>query len=173
MQTSIRYVWDNSKWGGMHPVDGSRFYIKYRYAPKHSNFNYDFHCLTIDFRDYKRFDISSFGFRLFAGKYWGDSPYKFKLGGAPWITSSQNRPQYIYDSNEHYFSEFVHPIRGTNLGSRIGSNVMLMNFEYRLPMLLYYFPTIQWLGQINGVFFSDIGVVWNDDFPDFNIDFNE
>ena len=172
LQTSIRYVWDNSKWGGMHPVDGSRFYIKYRYAPKHSNFNYDFHCFTIDFRDYKRFDISSFGFRLFAGKYWGDSPYKFKLGGAPWITSSQNRPQYIYDSNEHYFSEFVHPIRGTNLGSRIGSNVMLMNFEYRLPMLLYYFPTIQWLGQINGVFFSDIGVVWNDDFPDFNSSYN-
>ena len=171
-QTSIRYVWDNSKWGGMHPVDGSRFYIKYRYAPKHSNFNYDFHCLTIDFRDYKKFNISSFGFRLFAGKYWGDSPYKFKLGGAPWITSSQNRPQYIYDSNEHYFSEFVHPIRGTNLASRIGSKVMLMNFEYRLPMLLYYFPAIQWLGQINGVFFSDIGVVWNDDFPDFNSSYN-
>ena len=167
-QTSIQYVWDNSKWGGLHPVDGSRFYTKYRFAPKHSNFNYDFHCLTIDFRDYKKFDLSSSGFRLFAGKYWGNSPYKFKLGGAPWIASSQNRPQYVYDSNEHYFSEYVYPIRGTNLGSRLGSHVMLMNFEYRLPMLMYYFPTIQWLGQINGVFFTDIGVVWDDAFPDFN-----
>ena len=167
-QMSAQYVWDNSQWGGLHPVNGSRFYVKYRFAPKHSNFNYDFHCLTVDFRDYKRFDLSSFGFRLFAGKYWGDSPYKFKLGGAPWIASSQNRPQYIYDSNEHYFSEYVYPIRGTNLGARLGSHVMLMNFEYRLPMLLYYFPAIQWLGQINGVFFTDLGVVWNDDFPDFN-----
>ena len=167
-QTSIKYVWDNSKWGGFHPVDGSRFYANYRFAPKHSTFNYDFHCLTFDFRDYKRFDLSSLGFRLFAGKYWGDSPYKFKLGGAPWIASSQNRPQYIYDSNEHYFSEYVYPIRGTNLGSMLGSHVMLMNFEHRLPMLMYYFPTIQWLGQINGVFFTDIGVVWDDDFPDFN-----
>ena len=35
-------------------------------------------------------------------------------------------------------------------------------------MLLYYFPTIKWLGQLNGVFFTDIGVAWNDVFPDFN-----
>ena len=43
-----------------------------------------------------------------------------------------------------------------------------MNLEYRLPMLMYYLPAIQWLGQINGVFFTDIGAVWDDDFPDFN-----
>ena len=47
---------------------------------------------------------------------------------------------------------------------------MLFNLEYRLPMLLYYFPTIKWLGQLNGVFFTDIGIAWNDDFPDFNSD---
>ena len=36
-------------------------------------------------------------------------------------------------------------------------------------MLLYYLPTIKWLGQLNGVIFSDIGVTWNkDNFPNFN-----
>jgi len=32
---------------------------------------------------------------------------------------------------------------------------------------MYYFPTIQYLGQIFGVFFIDMGVAWNDDFPKF------
>lgn len=167
-QASLGYVWDNSKWGGLHPIDGSRFYTKYRFSPKHSDFNYDFHCLTLDFRKYNRFQISSLGMRFFAGKFWGNSPYKFKLGGAPWIASSENRPQYNYDSEEHYFSEYVYPIRGKSLGSMWGSNVLLMNLEYRLPMLLYYLPTIQWLGQINGVFFTDLGTVWNENIPDFN-----
>ena len=167
-QGSLGYVWDNSKWGGLHPVDGTRFYTKYRFSPKHSDFSYDFHCLTLDFRKYNKFQISSIGIRLFGGKFWGDSPYKFKLGGAPWIASSENRPQYTYDSEEHYFSEYVYPIRGKSLGSMLGSNVILMNLEYRLPMLLYYLPTIQWLGQINGVIFTDLGAVWDDSVPDFN-----
>ena len=60
-------------------------------------------------------------------------------------------------------------MRGARYGERYGTNVLLMNFEYRLPMLLYYLPTIKWLGQLNGVVFSDIGVIWNqDDFPNFN-----
>ena len=33
-------------------------------------------------------------------------------------------------------------------------------------MLMYYLPTIKWLGQINGVFFTDIGVTWDNRFPD-------
>ena len=45
---------------------------------------------------------------------------------------------------------------------------MLANFELRLPFLIYYFPTIRYLGQINGVFFTDIGVAWNSEYPHFS-----
>ena len=38
---------------------------------------------------------------------------------------------------------------------------MLYNFELRLPFLIYYFPAIQFLGQINGAIFCDIGTTWN------------
>ena len=72
------------------------------------------------------------------------------------------------DQFKQYFNEYVYPIRGTNLGSRLGSNVLLINLEYRLPMLMYYLPSIKWLGQINGVFFTDIGVAWDEDMPGFN-----
>ena len=40
--------------------------------------------------------------------------------------------------------------------------------ELRLPFLIYYFPTIQYLGQIFGVIFIDMGVVWDEKFPKFN-----
>ena len=59
------------------------------------------------------------------------------------------------------------PLRGAQISNKLGNNVILMNFEFRLPFLIYYFPTIKYLGQINGVLFSDIGVTWNDKYPDF------
>ena len=40
-----------------------------------------------------------------------------------------------------------------------------MNTEIRLPFLMYYFPAIGFLGKINGVVFSDLAVVWDEDFP--------
>ena len=86
------------------------------------------------------------------------------------IISSENRDEIIYSSNgQQYFSEYVFQLEVYQY-LLSGDNVMLFNFEYRLPMLLYYFPAIKWLGQLNGVFFTDIGIAWNDDFPDFNSD---
>ena len=171
IQPYFKYVWDNTRWRGYNPVDGNRLYFKYRFAPETNSFAYDFQSITFDIRSYKSFNITSFASRVFAGKYFGNSPYNFKLGGNPWIFSSENRSSIIYSSNgEQYFSEYVFPLRGVPISSRIGQNVILLNFEYRLPMLLYYFPTIKWLGQLNGVFFTDIGVAWNDDFPNFNSD---
>ena len=66
-----------------------------------------------------------------------------------------------------YFSEYVMPVRGTQLSQNYGNNVILGNLELRLPFLIYYFPTIKYLGQINGVLFTDFGVVWDNDYPEF------
>ena len=169
IQPYIKYVWDNTRWRGYHPTDGNRLYLKYKFAPETNSFNYGFQSFTLDIRSYKSFNITSFAGRLFAGKYFGHSPYIFKLGGTPWIISSEDRSSIIYSSSgEQYFSEYIFPLRGIPISSLTGKNVVLFNFEYRLPMLLYYFPTIKWLGQLNGVFFTDIGIAWNEDFPDFN-----
>ena len=68
------------------------------------------------------------------------------------------------------FSENISPIRGTPFMYKYGDNVALFNFELRAPVLLYYFPAIKWVGQINGVAFLDVGVVWNNNtqFPKFS-----
>ena len=57
--------------------------------------------------------------------------------------------------------ESVMPLRGVGVYSKSGDNVMLYNLELRLPFLIYYFPAIQFLGQINGAIFCDIGTTWN------------
>ena len=44
---------------------------------------------------------------------------------------------------------------------KTGDNVMAWNFELRAPFLLYYFPAVKWIGQINAVAFLDAGVTWN------------
>ena len=46
---------------------------------------------------------------------------------------------------------------------KTGDNVMAWNFELRAPFLLYYFPAIKWIGQLNAVTFIDMGVAWNKD----------
>ena len=70
-------------------------------------------------------------------------------------------------AEELYFSEYVMPIRGIQRSNKLGYNVLLVNLELRLPFLIYYFPAIKYLGQINGVIFTDFGVAWNNKYPAF------
>ena len=59
-------------------------------------------------------------------------------------------------------------MRGYNVAQKFGTKSLIANFELRLPFLIYYFPTIKYLGQIFGVIFIDVGVAWNDKIPNFS-----
>ena len=74
------------------------------------------------------------------------------------------------NSEYEYLSmnNFQFPVRGYTIGQKYGTKAMLVNLELRLPFLIYYFPTIQYLGQIFGVIFVDMGVAWDEKFPKFN-----
>jgi outer membrane protein assembly factor BamA len=60
-----------------------------------------------------------------------------------------------------YFSEYVTPLRGTQIMELAGNRATLLNLEYRFPFLLYYFPALGVLGQLGGVLFIDAGAVWS------------
>jgi len=60
-----------------------------------------------------------------------------------------------------YFSEYLTPLRGTQMMELVGNRAMLMNLEYRFPFLIYYFPALRMLGQLGGVLFVDAGMAWN------------
>ncbi|MBC8256704.1 MAG: PD40 domain-containing protein [Candidatus Marinimicrobia bacterium] len=172
---SIKYTWDNALWSYTYPIEGFRYYLKYRTSPGINEKSLSFHTATMDGRKYFRlFNGVSFAGRFFAGANWGTDAQKFRLGGVPWLFSSdryserfaggqENAP----DIEELYFSEYVMPLRGVQISNKFGQNVFLANLELRLPFLIYYFPAIKYLGQINGVLFTDIGVTWDSDYPEF------
>ncbi len=169
---SIKYIWDNTLWSYMYPVSGFRIYAKQKIAPKMGNDGLSFQSFTFDARKYASLGngISLAG-RIFGGKSWGDDPRQFRLGGTPWIFSNNSSLIASNVSNDEsvdlFLSEYVMPLRGYQIASKLGEHVALVNLELRLPFLLYYFPTIKYLGQINGVFFTDFGVAWNDTYPEF------
>ena len=168
----IKYVWDNTIWSQTYPIDGIRSYLRYRMSPKINHRSLVFHRLTADVRKYVPITNGiSFATRIFAGTNWGRDTQNFRMGGVPWLFSKDVERVRSSDSlsiGELYFSEYLMPVRGSMISERIGENTLLFNIELRLPFLLYYFPTIRYFGQINGVLFVDAGVAWNDDeYPEF------
>tara|TARA_B100000809_G_scaffold95249_1_gene93926 strand:- start:2 stop:592 length:591 start_codon:yes stop_codon:yes gene_type:complete len=109
--------------------------------------------------------------RLFSGTNWGSDAQKFRLGGVPCVFPNECYHGRFTDdgilAEELYFSEYVMPLRGKQKSNKLGNNVLLVNLELRLPFLVYYFPAIKYLGQINGVIFTDFGVAWNNKYPEF------
>ncbi len=168
----IKYVWDNTIWSQTYPIDGIRSYLRYRMSPEINHRSLVFHRLTVDVRKYVPITNGiSFATRIFAGTNWGRDTQNFRMGGVPWLFSKDADRVRSSDSlsiGELYFSEYLMPVRGSMISERIGENTLLFNIELRLPFLLYYFPTIRYFGQINGVLFVDAGVAWNDDeYPEF------
>ncbi|RMZ48843.1 hypothetical protein EB821_05450 [Candidatus Marinimicrobia bacterium PRS2] len=172
---SIKYTWDNALWSYTYPIEGFRYYLKYRTSPGINEKSLSFHSATMDGRKYFRlFNGVSLAGRFFAGTNWGIDAQKFRLGGVPWLFSSDKNSERFYggqeeppDVEELYFSEYIMPLRGVQISNKFGQNVFLANLELRLPFLIYYFPAIKYLGQINGVLFTDFGVTWDSDYPEF------
>ena len=174
----MRYVFDNTRWFYTHPVSGSRLYLNYEIAPSLKQNDYKFEMMTFDIRTYFEFSYKnkiSFATRFYGGKSTGESNRRFLLGGIPWLLSSDDNlinQDYENDMNRtqdfYFMNNYVFPIRGYQIAAKHGRNTLLMNYELRLPFLMYYFPTIQFLGQIFGVFFVDMGVAWDEKFPKYN-----
>ena len=171
---SLKYTWDNALWSYIHPVEGFRYYVKYKTSPGINERSLTFHSATMDVRKYHRlFNGISIAGRLFGGMNWGANAQKFRLGGVPWLFSSDRYSDRYYGGEtelsieELYFSEYVMPLRGAQISNKFGQNVILGNIELRLPFLVYYFPAIKYIGQINGVLFTDFGVAWDSNYPEF------
>ena len=172
----LKYVWDNTRWFYLYPVSGTRSYLKYEIIPKSRLNDYIFETITFDHRTY--FELSfvnkiSFASRIFMGSSWGKDKRLFGVGGGPWIFSDTN---YMVNSSyedalpfdDFYFmNNFVFPVRGFPMAEKYGRKALLMNYELRFPFLMYYFPSIKFLGQLFGVAFIDMGAAWNDKFPKF------
>ncbi len=170
----IGYVWDNAEWSYLHPVNGWRTSVDLSASPKWGANSIAFQTFSYDIRRYFRlFGGTSAAIRLSGGASYGPDAQNFLVGGLPWLISSESDGFYYgrykkdpLSLGEHqlktlYFSEYLTPLRGTQMMELAGNRAMLMNLEYRFPFLLYYFPALRMLGQLGGVLFVDFGAAWN------------
>ncbi len=133
----------------------------------------NFFKLTADLRHYFRIhkDII-LAVRGTYGHFGGNSPKNFLLGGMDnWVfnqkeTGRANDPLAIasnLDNSNLLFTEFVTNMRGYNYNKMSGENVILGNFELRLPIFKYIFGNRIRSGFLNNlqlVGFYDIGTAW-------------
>ena len=124
-------------------------------------------------RYFRLFGGTSLAVRVSGGASYGADPQSFLVGGLPWLFSSEGGKRYrrsIFGPDDFenlktiYFSQYLTPLRGTQLMERVGRQAVLVNLEYRFPFLIYYFPALRMLGQLGGVAFLDAASgVWDND----------
>ncbi len=179
---SLSWVMDNSVFGMTGPVDGYRHNVSLTVSPGYGNQSLTFQTLQIDLRKYYRIKSDySLAARVMFGRSFGPQAQKFFLGGLPyWLfglgetggrdDSGQFRQVILDDNNNSllqdiYFTEYAMPVRGTRYAERVGTNVILTNFEVRFPFINYLalgFPLKVIFGNIRGHAFLDVGAAWDD-----------
>jgi len=161
---SISLVTDRIEWGMTGPENGLRYSLTARMSPEYSKQGLGFQTVTGDYRRYIRLAQNySLAFRLNAGMSTGKNPQSFFLGGTTnWINPVFKGQMRIDQIEDIFFSEFILPLRGAAYYEQVGNKFGLFNFEFRFPMIPFIqlgFPPIA-LGNIQGVFFTDIGSAW-------------
>ncbi|MCH7574565.1 MAG: PD40 domain-containing protein [Candidatus Marinimicrobia bacterium] len=166
----LGFVLDNAEWSYLYPLGGWRSSINLQASPKFNNKSLSFTTLSFDIRRYGRlWGGTSFAARVSGGVSTGADAQRFLVGGLPWLMSSDTDGRYKstpFTNSEEvlktlYFSQYLTPLRGTQLLEMVAEKAVLLNLEYRFPFLLYYFPALGMLGQIGGVAFIDAAQVWD------------
>ncbi len=171
---SIAYVYDNTVWGWTGPVNGRRWRLGFSYSPKLDNsdissdtraWGIDFRTLSLDARQY--FHVAndySFAFRLAGAASWGENPERFFLGGVSnWINRRFVGGTVRHNIDEIYFSSFALPLRGVDYYQREGTRYMMVNNEFRFPLvrqLLFGWPLPLFFYNVRGAVFLDAGAAW-------------
>jgi hypothetical protein len=161
----LSLVHDQIEWGMTGPAHGTRATASVLLSPKYAFNSLEFTTLKADYRRY--FELArgySFAFRLHGGTSLGRNPQKFFLGGVDnWINRSFKGGLRINNIEDVYYSDFVTPLRGAAYYEQTGNSFGLFNFEFRFPLIPFVqfgLPPIR-LGNIQGVFFTDVGSAWD------------
>jgi len=163
---SAALVHDQVEWGMTGPKHGTRASFSVLVSPKYTSNSLEFSTFKVDYRKYiKLFSDYSLAFRINAGTSLGRNAQRFFLGGVPnWLNRTfKDGELRIRNIEDIYFSEFVTPLRGAAYYERDGNSFGLANFEFRFPLIPFIqlgIPPIR-LGNIQGVFFTDIGTAWD------------
>jgi hypothetical protein len=168
----VEFVYDNSESTGLNIISGTRGKASLRHWEGLDNKNASFSRLQIDIRNYQPiYKEIVFSLRAFYGRFFGNSPKKYALGGMDnWILSQENREGINNplatteaENQDLLFLEFATPLRGFNYATLYGTDAALLNLELRVPIVRAlsngpissnFFRNLQFIG------FYDIGSSW-------------
>jgi len=162
---SLRYVHDNSFFGYIAPINGSRYYITLYGTPKITGDGISFATGLIDYRDYiKLFStFYTFAWRVFAGTSLGPNPQEFFIGGTEnWINAKFDGDFIpVRNAEDLEFLTPVVPMRGFDYNAEFGNNFALLNMELRFPMFGFLSAgPLPLFETLFGTAFVDMGSAW-------------
>lgn len=170
-------VYDNSITSGMNIIEGTRGKITFNHTQGLNDANNSFSQVMVDVRHYQKiYKEIVFAVRGFGGSFFGRSPKQYLLGGMDnWAFNKTHIGGRDSEGNENtlgtraenqdiLFVEFATNLRGFPYSTLFGNNVLLMNAEFRVPLVRAlsnspissnFFRNMQLIG------FYDIGTSWS------------
>jgi len=168
------FILDNSVISGMNLIEGTRAKLEFTHHESVTNRSLSFSNISVDIRNYQKLHREIvFATRLFYGRYFGQNPQSYLLGGMDnWFfnktnSEGKNNPLNVAgnEDNSHLlFVEYVTSLRGFDYSTFYGENALLFNAEIRFPIIRYFYR-----GPISSNFFKnlqftgffDIGSAWS------------
>ena len=164
-------VYDNSVVIGQNMIEGTKFKLSFSHNESINDRNRSFDNLSLDLRHYQKIYRSLvFASRLYYGSFFGKYKHSYLLGGMDnWLFKNdhaQSNPWLPGPSVENqnlYFLEHATSLRGYDYNTFYGSNVLLANFELRMPLAsIFYSGPVgsSFVKNFQLVGFFDIGSSW-------------
>ena len=177
--TKVELVYDNSVIKELNHREGSRGKIQFTHHEGLTDKKSGFSNISIDLRHNQKIhrQIILAG-RLFYGRFFGENPQNYLLGGADnWLFNDKEitdgSPLNLSNregtttkgpiNSQLLFTEFVTSLRGFDYGVLYGENALLASVELRIPIIRYFhngpissnfFRNLQFTG------FYDVGSSW-------------
>jgi hypothetical protein len=169
-------VYDNSITSGINIIEGTRGKLIFNHYQGINNANNSFSQVSLDVRHYQKiYKEIVFAVRGFGGAFFGHSPKQYLLGGMDnWAFNKTYQDGRDSEGNENtlgtrsenqdiLFVEFATNLRGFPYATLFGSNVLLMNAEFRLPLIRALSNTpvsSNFFQNMQLIAFYDIGTSW-------------
>lgn len=170
-------VYDNSVSTGMNLMEGTRGKISFMHWEGVSNQELSFSRASIDLRHYQKvYREIVFAVRGFAGTFFGQSPKSFMLGGMNnWLfnkthldgNDAEGRANPLglkSETQDILFVEYATNLRGFDYATLFGNSVMLLNAEFRVPLIRAFTNgpiASNFFKNLQFTAFYDIGTSWS------------
>jgi hypothetical protein len=169
----LEFVFDNTTSSGMNMVEGTRAKISFDNYINTSTTDGNFNRFNIDIRRYQKIHRGAIlALRGAFGRTFGQSPPSYVFGGMDnWLFNKTGEggvanPLAItpgVDNTDIMFTKYVTNVRGFKYNAQSGESYFLVNAEFRLPIIKYFYSgsiSSAFLRNFQFVAFTDVGAAW-------------